>query len=180
MNDYKCPPGYYCPAGTVNNNDYPCPPGTYNPSYGAKTSSECIPAPPGFYIPSAGAGLGQSSLDSAHLCTAGYYCMLGSYTPTPTGSVTTIDGHTMLYQNIGGECSSGFYCPAGTPIEIPCTPGYICEGTMQTAATVLCDAGYYCEQGSNDAAKLPCPPGYYCIEGSAEPIPCPAGRYSNS
>lgn len=67
---------------------------------------------------------------------------------------------------------------------IPCTPGYICDNTLNggpvTVPTLLCNSGYYCEQGSDNASKQQCPQGYYCIEGSAEPIPCPAGRYSNS
>ena len=49
-----------------------------------------------------------------------------------------------------------------------------------------CDAGYWCKteakskQPSEEAGKQgPCPPGgYYCPEGSADPQPCPAGRYS--
>ena len=97
--NYKCPEGHWCPAGTGVSTTNQCPPGTYNPNKGAKTSSECIPAPPGYYI----AGPAATSLNSAHKCTQGYYCALGSYTATPDGSnPATYGGFTVLYQEIGG------------------------------------------------------------------------------
>ena len=181
VGSYKCFKGHYCPQGTVNGDDNPCPPGTYNPNFGAKALSECIPAPPGFYI----ANHGQDALVTTDLCDAGYYCMLGSYTATPAGgNVFTENTYTLLYNDIGGPCEDGFYCPEGTPYMIPCTPGYICDNAINggpvTVPTKLCDAGYYCEQGTYDSIKDQCPRGYYCIEGSAEPIPCPAGTYSNT
>ena len=63
---------------------------------------------------------------------------------------------------------------------ILCTPGFVCEGSSVTAPSVLCPAGKYCELGSDNSKRKDCPRGYYCIEGSAEPIPCPAGTYSNT
>lgn len=96
--------------------------------------------------------------------------------------MTTHDGETLMYQNIGGPCSVGHYCPTGTPIEIPCTPGKLCNTAGLPTPTKDCDEGYYCEEGASDSngLKKDCPKGYYCIKGSAEPIPCPAGTYSNN
>lgn len=179
ISTYKCPAGHWCEAKTTSATQNPCPPGTYNPNKGAKKREECIPAPPGFYIATAGA----STLDSTHECTAGYYCKLGSYTPTPAGgTVTSHLTKQLLYTNIGGPCQSGYYCPTATPKMIPCTPGYLCHGTQVTVPSVKCPMGKYCEQGSDNSNgnKKSCDRGYYCIEGSAEPIPCPAGSYSNS
>lgn len=127
VNDYKCPAGHWCEAGTTSSTQNPCPPGTYNPNKGAKTSSECIPAPPGFFI----AAAGQSALNTADKCNAGYYCMLGSYTATPSaGATATFGGYNLLYQTVGGQCTDGYYCPAGSPKMLECTAGYICDNAL--------------------------------------------------
>lgn len=116
--------------------------------------------------------------------------MLGSYTPMPTGaSVATHLGYNLIYQNVGGDCDDGYYCPEGTPIMIPCTPGYICNkiangGSPVELPTLKCTDKYYCIArttnaigGSGIQPEVLCPDGYYCGDGAAEPIPCPAGTY---
>jgi hypothetical protein len=82
LTDYKCPKGYYCPESTSSEFQYPCPAGTYNDHFGATSDDECVNAPPGYYQ----SGTAAIEITSANLCTAGYYCELGSTTATPTSS----------------------------------------------------------------------------------------------
>jgi len=44
-----CPPGSFCPSGTVTPTS--CPPGTYNPSTGRQTLDECTNCTGGYYCP---------------------------------------------------------------------------------------------------------------------------------
>ena len=68
---------------------------------------------------------------------------------------------------IAGNCSTGFYCLAGSsdytpegeappsdPIKTPCPPDTVCAG--------------------------PCPGGHYCPEAVKVPLPCPEHRLRNS
>ena len=82
FDDFLCPEGHWCGLNTETATANPCPPGTYNPIKGARNKSYCLPAPPGYYI----ADAGQSLETSLQLCTAGYFCMLGSYRADPDGS----------------------------------------------------------------------------------------------
>lgn len=89
LDNFRCPAGYYCEAGTDALTDsIKCPAGTWNPQTGAKHVHQCIHAPPGFYIPNIGStelyNSGQT-LDE-YLCDEGYYCAVGSTTATPDGS----------------------------------------------------------------------------------------------
>ena len=63
--------------------------------------------------------------------------------------------------------------------------GYYCDSAGQHNETDLCDAGYYCVEGAwrpdpndNVTGGL-CPTGHYCPRGTYDPVPCPAGYYSN-
>lgn len=53
----------------------------------------------------------------------------------------------------------------------------------------LCNAGYFCKESAVVGTPAsdtpgdrfgPCTVGHYCPVGTAEPIPCPAGTYSNA
>ena len=45
-----CPPGYYCPLGTVSKEEFACPNKTYNPEYQKTNASDCLDCPQGEYI----------------------------------------------------------------------------------------------------------------------------------
>ncbi|POI29228.1 hypothetical protein CIB84_007024, partial [Bambusicola thoracicus] len=194
-----CPAGHFCPNGTEN--PMPCPPGSFSAVRGLQAEEQCQPCPAGRYCSRAGLfDLAQTSL-----CNAGcggtvtlYVCLEGSSAPCPSDGV------------YGYRCPSGFYCPAGTGLELPCEPGTFspmpgastclpCPAGMACshAATAeplscprgLCSAGYYCEGGATDAVPRgtpafplsgPCPLGHYCPEGTPFPVACPVGTLNNS
>lgn len=160
LTDFKCPKGYYCPSGTAAEFENPCPAGTYNDHFGATSLDECVLAPPGYYQ----SGTAAIEITSANLCTAGYYCTLGSTTATPTSGT-------------GGKCTAGNYCPSGAPKMIACTPGKKCTTAGLGAPDADCAAGYYCPQGTSSSGSQACPAGYYCPVATPRPIPCPAGTY---
>ena len=63
--------------------------------------------------------------------------------------------------------------------------GYYCGSTGLTQPSGPCTAGYYCTGGAVVANPLTsggtvCPQGYYCPQGTAEPEPCPRGRFNPS
>ena len=91
-----CPPGYYCPAGTMAANQNACPAGTFNPEAEGKTLADCWACTPGQYCGTPG----QSATSGP--CSAGHYCSGGANTTTPVDGVT------------GGLCPTGAYCVAGS------------------------------------------------------------------
>ncbi|XP_032305021.1 zonadhesin-like isoform X2 [Coturnix japonica] len=150
-----CPAGHYCPNGTEN--PMPCPPGSFSAVRGLQAEEQCQPCPAGRYCSRAGLfDLAQTSL-----CNAGYVCLEGSSAPCPFDGV------------YGYRCPSGFYCPAGTGLELPCEPGTF--SPMPGASTCLpCPAGMACSHAAT-AEPLSCPRGYYCPARTAAPLPCPEG-----
>ena len=95
VNPVTCPAGYVCPANNGNGTAFPCPPGTYSNVTGLASTSECTPCPATKYC---GA---QGALQPTAPCSAGYYCLGGAVTATPTDNVT------------GNACPAGSYCPSG-------------------------------------------------------------------
>lgn len=43
-----------------------------------------------------------------------------------------------------------------------------------------CSAGYYCNDSSTVPDQFDCPVGHYCPSGTGIPVPCPAGKFSNT
>ncbi|XP_021231889.1 SCO-spondin-like isoform X4 [Numida meleagris] len=150
-----CPAGHFCPNGTGN--PMPCPPGSFSAARGLQAEEQCQPCPAGRYCSRAGLfDLAQTSL-----CNAGYVCLEGSSAPCPSDGVH------------GYRCPSGFYCPAGTGLELPCEPGTF--SPMPGASACLpCPAGMTCSHAAT-AEPLSCPRGYYCPARTAAPMPCPEG-----
>ena len=125
-------------------------------------------------------------------CTAGYLCISGSSTPTPTDGVT------------GDWCPVGYYCETGTPTATPCPAGtqanvtgltsssecpacqggYYCGSSGLSEPTAPCQAGYYCISGAsidnptNSPTGDECTVGHYCPTGTAVPIQCDPGTYA--
>lgn len=70
------------------------------------------------------------------LCSAGYYCLSGAWSPTPEDGDKT-----------GDRCPEGHYCPQGSSAPLPCPTGYY---TNRSRNAHVSDC-------------LPCPPGWYCL-----------------
>ncbi|XP_026719422.1 zonadhesin-like [Athene cunicularia] len=150
-----CPVGHFCPRGTGY--PMPCPPGSFSPTVGLEAEEQCRPCPAGRYCSAAGlAGLAQTSL-----CNPGYVCLEGNSVPCPS------DG------THGYRCPSGFYCPAGTGLEVPCEPGTF-SPAPGASACLPCPAGMACSNATT-VEPLSCPRGYYCPAQTAVPLPCPEG-----
>lgn len=180
-----CPAGFYCPNGTETVRQFPCPVGTYSNSSRVESEAECRLCPAGFYCEA------ENITEPTAQCAAGYYCVLGASSPTPTLDAT------------GGPCPQGTFCeqgwmwptpcPKGTfgdrdllPSEadcVICPPGEFCSQSSLTAPNGSCLAGFYCTNASTEANPLDkgygdeCPSGHYCPEHSYEPTACPAGTY---
>ena len=69
------------------------------------------------------------------------------------------------------QCSGGMYCPFynATSPYLPCAAGYFCKSGSNSAKP---------ESGHTGIAG-PCTRGNYCPSNTTNPIPCPAGTYSN-
>lgn len=92
-------------------------------------------------------------------CDAGYICVLGAYTKTPTDNVT------------GSPCPAGGYCMHGSYESSPCPPGTYSNtsGAINVQDCRTCDPGYYCEKASGPSPEGPCHAGYYCAKGAISP-----------
>ena len=197
------PYGRLCQNGTqwnsVTRNCDACPQGKY--CLAGRVAGDCAPG----YICISGAGSptphGDPDTDGAYPCPVGYYCTAGATTKQrcDDGFYTSKVGASQKaecttcpagYQCIQGtdpvECSQGTYCPTGTPAPIKCPKGRYnpSTGRANKEDCLPCRKGYYCdEEGLGNlyvyGARLKCPNGYYCPTGTRNPLPCPAGTYSN-
>ncbi|XP_038155551.1 uncharacterized protein LOC119792815 [Cyprinodon tularosa] len=180
-----CRKGHYCPEGTGPANKHPCPIGTFNPREHTGSSAGCLPCPPGHYCASVGLS------EPTGPCNAGYFCKLGSFSPSPKDDFS------------GSLCPPGHYCSSGTaaPQACPegswsnslglrsqedckaCLGGYFCDSAGLTKPIGLCSEGYYCLGGAVISTPIdgisggPCPEGHYCPEGTVKPLPCDPGTY---
>ena len=146
-----CPAGFFCPNGTATSdpwrNDtslrpYPCRPGVYCLA-GTGYDRAMEPYTPGY----------------ARNCTAGFFCELGSVSPTGTG-----------------PCPLGFVCPEGTAVPVPAPRGTY-AGMVATVASANCLPGYYAPT-IQTIKCYPCPPGSSCEnDGSASASVCRPGTY---
>ncbi len=93
-----CPPGHYCPKGSVA--PIQCPPGTNSSSVGLGHISDCEPCTRGFYCPLNG------TVYATRKCLPGYYC--------PTG--TSMANDSLL-------CPTGSKCPLGSAEPTECAAG---------------------------------------------------------
>ena len=75
-----CPVGHYCPEQTSVPID--CPIGTYRDTEYAQAEADCHDCYLGHYCDS----LGQANATGP--CAPGYYCLIKSDTPTPTGNIS--------------------------------------------------------------------------------------------
>ncbi|KAE8295324.1 hypothetical protein D5F01_LYC06250 [Larimichthys crocea] len=156
---YLCPSGHYCPSGT----GYPlhCPTGSLSISRGLKEDDECPPCPPGLFCDRPAI----AELSDALPCNAGYVCLGGSSSPTPS------DG------SHGYLCPAGHSCPVGSVSEIPCEPGTY-NPAPGAARCITCPKGTVCSSTATQEPSI-CPAGHFCPAGTALSQPCPLGTFSN-
>ena len=175
----SCPSGYYCPNGTEHATQFPCAPGSYNAFPGAESEASCLPCPPRLYCE--GHGLSVPTGD----CSAGYYCTIGSHTDTPLQTVNSsliVECPTTQLASPGALCGPGTFCPIGSAIPVPCTPGMFCDVFGSAAPTGPCEAGYFCNGSSIEPtpSDSACPAGHFCLNGSTHPTPCSIGTFSST
>ena len=112
------PLGYYSVNGTISTKSaiQICPPGSY-----------CIggvrrPCTAGYVA----VGYGSSSAQCDGVCSAGYYCPLGSafMIPCPSGTYGLV---STISSDCTGPCSPGYYCPLGStsPTQMECGGQYM-------------------------------------------------------
>nr|XP_054760934.1 uncharacterized protein LOC129267226 [Lytechinus pictus] len=188
QNPQPCPQGHYCPMGTKYSKEFPCPNGTFSDQTNLEEADDCTPCSGGMYCD-------RESLTAPYgECEAGYYCISGASSPTPTDGVT------------GDICPVGTYCPTGSnktydcppstynPTEgresisecLACDAGEYCPvyGLNTTAGD--CDAGFYCAGNASSASPTDgvtgdeCPVGHRCPAGSPQPIQCEPGTYTDT
>jgi len=145
-----CPPGRYCPNGTIT--PVLCPAGTFTAASGNRRLQDCTNCTAGSYCPVAGLTAPNQT------CLPGFYCPPGTSFPTLS-------------------CPPGTRCPAGSQIPEPCPAGTH-QPRSGDPVCLKCPAGFYCVNGT--ATPLPCPAGFFCPNGtgSATQHPCPTGTFS--
>lgn len=105
-----CTYGSYCPvSGSFE--DTPCPIGTYRTEGFGSSLVSCHQCPPYKYCNQPGNR--ESAFDD---CEAGYYCIFGSTSKTPS-----IEDENFDFKK-AGPCPKGFYCEKGSP-PVPCPRG---------------------------------------------------------
>lgn len=151
-----CPPGYFCPTGSVF--PQPCSEGMYCPlSMQGHPAGNCSA---GYFC------IGTSTTPEQYPCPKGHYCPVGSGSPTPCPLGT--------YSNsIRNE--HDFSC-------LSCPPGMYCNSVGASMPSGLCAAGYFCPPARGDRMdpnppEYMCPRGHYCSKGSALPVVCSEGSY---
>ncbi|VDI78379.1 Hypothetical predicted protein [Mytilus galloprovincialis] len=171
---YICPEGFFCPDGTRYPEEFPCPEGTFNNRTGLNSTSECSEC------------VGGMACDVEGLtypirpCSAGYFCRQSADSTTPS------------LGSLADQCPAGSYCPVETAEPIGCPEGSYssamalqmesqcinCTGGL-TAVFGQCLPGFYCPVGSKVSTEIICTAGAYCPIGTENPVPCPAGKYSD-
>ncbi|OQR97987.1 hypothetical protein THRCLA_06800 [Thraustotheca clavata] len=161
-----------------------CPKGSYFNS----TVASCVLCPAGTF----GSMPGLTTCHCSGLCTAGFFCPMGSTISTQ--------------QMCGGP---NYFCPKGTSSRIVVSVGYYTVSSSDPGtglddsveygiaaranAQFICDPGYYCNRGIRYACPAGtygnntglttatctsiCPPGFYCPLASILPLACPPGVY---
>ncbi|KAF1647982.1 hypothetical protein FQA23_0002163, partial [Aptenodytes patagonicus] len=136
-----CPAGYFCLLGTNFSTEHPCPKGTFGPRTGATSESDCEPCPAGMYC--SAPGLSQPS----GFCYSGYHCAKGAISPAPFKHRVRNSAPCPSDGIHGYRCPSGFYCPAGTGLELPCEPGTF-SPVPGASVCLPCPAGMACSSAA--------------------------------
>jgi hypothetical protein len=92
-------------VSSILSSEFPCPAGTFNNVTHQISSSDCQQCSGGMYCDQVGLSLPAGS------CQAGYFCLYGANSSTPS------------QPNNADICPEGFYCPSGTVSPQSCPPG---------------------------------------------------------
>ena len=160
-----CEAGYYCPLGTDEGIECPqgtfctggscdpdCTAGSYEPEecpLGTWDSGEHLPRNSSDFVcqlcPAGTAGE-RANRSACDICEAGYVCLAGCTSTTPT-DVTTQNGYA---------CPAGFYCPEGSSEEIPCPAGKYnsLEGGVHPDDCVPCPVDYFAENEGSAHCRI--------------------------
>lgn len=148
-----------------------CPQGYYSVDVGVE---ECTICGPGYFCDATGLAT-PTECPEGHYCPGLEYFQINAITyraiPCPTGTYNDIKALTKV-----DDCKP---CPLGKACEK--------EGIVDPSTLPDCAAGYFCTTlaptrypQTFTAGKFgPCPAGYYCGVGNSDPVPCPAGKFSN-
>lgn len=171
-----------------------CPTGRYRDLKGgvAPASTACFSCPAGRY----GATTGLSTSSCSGLCTAGYYCRLGSASATQYRCAGGYYGSNQGNSDAAcdGVCAAGYYCPSGSTsaTQYACPAGRW-GGTRQSSSSCSgeCMTGYYCPAASTSSTQTECgtnvlqycgrttPATAYCGYGKGAPDCLNPGEYSS-
>ena len=189
-----CEPGFYCPDKTAFQENFPCPAGKHSSAYGLFDFSQCLDCAPGKYCTRGSVNetqcprgtysgfyrtesAGPGDFPACTLCDEGHYCIEGSISPIPCG----IGKYSPAGEDKCFECHQGHYCASNaTSYNAMITGGGFWDKIIDLAG--VCFNGTYCLSGMSKVPDLTldaCPEAHYCPSGTWDPIPCPAGRYSN-
>jgi len=172
IHGYKCPSGFYCPAGTGL--ELPCEPGTFSPVPGA---SVCLPCPAGTACSNAatvkplGCPRGEQYMCAAKLQHANGKrydgCQHNSFWLSHSSGLLQSTGYLPLVRASSAfpplspfffqQClthlfqCTGYYCPVRTAVPLPCPEGTLntLEGAVAPTACKLCPVGRYCRGDAN-------------------------------
>ncbi|EDV25654.1 uncharacterized protein TRIADDRAFT_55968 [Trichoplax adhaerens] len=198
----QCEIGYYCPAGS--NQMIPCSSGYYCDKVGlTQPTGKCKE---GYFCIQGATVADPTDKITGDVCPLGHYCPDGTLVPVKCGpgtfSNTTGNTNSSGCQLCPagkycpgsgnaepfGDCSGGYYCPAGqstaTPSDYQCQPGGYC--TAGSANQIPCSPGTYQNEMAQISCKS-CPTGYYCdgfvlnathcTHGVQFPTICPTGSF---
>ncbi len=190
-----CAPGYYCPAGSINNTAVVCPLGQFS----LGDAATCTPCQAGRFGSSTGlnastcsglcaagqygatAGLHVSTCSGA--CAAGYRCSPGSL--RATAAMCPIGQYSLAGATACTNCEVGRYGQSRAIDTALCTsvcpPGRYgsSSGLNSSSCTGPCAAGYYCISAATTMFQHTCAMGQYSLAGSSSCTPCPPGRYGS-
>jgi hypothetical protein len=111
-------------------------------------------------------------------CGPGTFCPIGSASADncPAGTYSSRTEATS-----SADCTPtplGHASRAGATAPEQCGPGSFADHEASVSCTP-CDAGAYQDVWAATAC-MPCPSGSYCEQGASHPVPCSAGRFSDS
>ncbi|XP_077422977.1 uncharacterized protein LOC144052618 isoform X3 [Vanacampus margaritifer] len=175
-----CPPGHFCPWGSKS--PKPCLGGSFLPEPGASSLSQCRPCPPGKYC------LGPGASQPTGLCSAGFFCTLGSESPTPRANSFQFSClHAILQEIYLMKMDNVSWMYNMSCFHNSCNP----EGDSKWVRLDTQSDSHHIVTHSPLHLKSPhygkcatfrgdvCPKGFYCPVGSAYPQPCETGFYCN-
>ena len=191
-----CTAGNYCP-GISQTDVTPCSTGTFSTLTHMEEDAECQPCISGAYCTTTG----RTTVEGQ--CSSGYFCLVGSTSPTPTMNTNYGPCPNFLYCDVTGGTGvgSGSVCYPGTYhdseglaalIECTSTPAGEYSNTIDLTDPIAptmtrgdCDEGYYCSASvyPHRANLWPtntttfCDVGQYCPIASTSTTDCDPGYF---